>query len=690
MPPTEQAAPGGAARTAPPPSSPPVPSGTRAAPTAPGAARSACAPGCAPRTCSSTSRGRFVLDQCEDCAHTFQNPRLTAAGLDFYCRDLHEGLGPAAAERLLGRTGTARAARAAARALLPFGEPESWLDVGTGHALFPAVAGRSTRTPRSTGSTRARVVERAAADGHIEEAHRGPLTELALARPAGGRYDVVSMFHHLEHTPDPRAELRAARTALRPGGHLLIETADPECRSRPARPLVALAPPAAAPAPDAAAQPPRGAGGPRLHGRRRRTPRRARPVRPHGGARRCSSPARCPPRTPPWRARPAAALRSTACARHCCAPPPPAVAAARAADRLLAPAGPPHPLRQRLPHHRPQEPGPRVARPRDPDGPDGAAPPVPAPDAGASPPQLPAPGPPPPAARARTRRRTPRSAARVRRGSGGRRRWRARCRSPPRWTPRPRCGGVSRTASVSAATRSPQRALAAARPLARRPRRPPRPSRRSATATGSRSAAAARPRRAAARRSQVSAVRQEPGRRSRCALTRAAHSASPSRVPPVATYSTSGNASSRRSASTDLPDRAPPSTSVRRAARPATRVGTSPDRSSVVAVRHRPARPPPRAGAAARRPGGTSWSRWTATTSVAGPTAPDRPQPGQRVRPPHHVGEHHVVRRSSAAPSSPAGRRARRQVQQPLPVRAGHLVPRARRVHRPPPAPGAR
>ncbi len=36
------------------------------------------------------------------------------------------------------------------------------------------------------------------------------------------------MHHYLEHTRDPRAELAAARTALAPGGLLLIEVPDPE------------------------------------------------------------------------------------------------------------------------------------------------------------------------------------------------------------------------------------------------------------------------------------------------------------------------------------------------------------------------------------------------------------------------------------------------------------------------------
>jgi hypothetical protein len=37
------------------------------------------------------------------------------------------------------------------------------------------------------------------------------------------------MFHYLEHTTEPRAELRASFKVLRPGGYLLIEVPNPEC-----------------------------------------------------------------------------------------------------------------------------------------------------------------------------------------------------------------------------------------------------------------------------------------------------------------------------------------------------------------------------------------------------------------------------------------------------------------------------
>jgi len=161
--------------------------------------------------------GTFVVDECRDCAHAFQNPRLTAEGLAFYHQDLPEAPHPVAPRRH----------RAAARAMLRFPEPESWLDVGTGEGAFPAAAKRYFPYTAFDGVDTTRRVQKARASGHIEEAHRGRLTDERIVNSLHARYDVVSMFHHLEHTPDPREELRAALRALRPGGHLLIEVPDP-------------------------------------------------------------------------------------------------------------------------------------------------------------------------------------------------------------------------------------------------------------------------------------------------------------------------------------------------------------------------------------------------------------------------------------------------------------------------------
>ncbi|MFF3610950.1 class I SAM-dependent methyltransferase [Streptomyces sp. NPDC002580] len=173
--------------------------------------------------------GTFVVDECGDCAHAFQNPRLTAEGLAFYHRDLGENAHESLAERLLGARAATGRHLAAARAMLPFPEPESWLDVGTGHGHFPEAAKEVHPYTSFDGLDPTRRVERARAAGRVEEAHVGRLTDPPVIERLRARYDVVSMFHHLEHTPDPREELRAALALLRPGGHLLVEVPDPDC-----------------------------------------------------------------------------------------------------------------------------------------------------------------------------------------------------------------------------------------------------------------------------------------------------------------------------------------------------------------------------------------------------------------------------------------------------------------------------
>ncbi|MEU6365531.1 class I SAM-dependent methyltransferase [Streptomyces sp. NPDC046931] len=173
--------------------------------------------------------GAFGVDVCRDCSHVFRNPRPTAEELarhDSDAPDGHPGR-HRLAERLLGARASARRHRAAARALLPLVEPESWLDVGTGHGHFPEAAREIHPYTSFDGLDPTRRVHRACAAGRLEEAHRGHLTDPAILARLRSRYDVVSMLRHLEHTPDPRAELRAALTLLRPGGHLLVESAGP-------------------------------------------------------------------------------------------------------------------------------------------------------------------------------------------------------------------------------------------------------------------------------------------------------------------------------------------------------------------------------------------------------------------------------------------------------------------------------
>jgi SAM-dependent methyltransferase len=170
--------------------------------------------------------GQFTLDQCQCCGHIFQNPRLNPDGLSFYYRDFYDGLGEPVMHCIF--SASADSYRSRAGAVKPFAAPQSWLDVGTGHGHFCIVARETWPQTAFDGLDLADGIELAQRRGWVRRGHRGMFA--ALAPDLAGAYDVVSMFHYLEHTPDPQLELEAARTVLRPGGHLLIDVPDPESR----------------------------------------------------------------------------------------------------------------------------------------------------------------------------------------------------------------------------------------------------------------------------------------------------------------------------------------------------------------------------------------------------------------------------------------------------------------------------
>jgi SAM-dependent methyltransferase len=173
--------------------------------------------------------GRFVLERCTSCGFVFQNPRLSLAGLSFYYKDFYDGLGESLLESVF--SSGPRTYRARADMVAKVTTPTRWLDVGAGHGHFCSAARVVFPNTRFDGLDLSESIEDAERRRWVEKGIRGLFPEVAAKlRDEGGAYDVVSMSHYLEHTLDPRAEIKAAARVLTDDGYLFIELPDPESK----------------------------------------------------------------------------------------------------------------------------------------------------------------------------------------------------------------------------------------------------------------------------------------------------------------------------------------------------------------------------------------------------------------------------------------------------------------------------
>ena len=157
------------------------------------------------------------VSQCSACQVYFRNPRPTQAEI---ARSYDTG-GTFDAWQ---EEETSRAAMWERRVSLVrrFQARGRLLDVGTGDGHF-------LETARTTGfevtGTEVSVAGASYARARGFDIHLGQVTDLALPSAS---FDVATIWHVLEHVPDPRAVLQKVHSLLRPGGTLVVAVPNEE------------------------------------------------------------------------------------------------------------------------------------------------------------------------------------------------------------------------------------------------------------------------------------------------------------------------------------------------------------------------------------------------------------------------------------------------------------------------------
>jgi 2-polyprenyl-3-methyl-5-hydroxy-6-metoxy-1,4-benzoquinol methylase len=168
---------------------------------------------------------RFEIDCCTACGLAFALPRPSEEELvKFYTSDYFSH--PGASEKLIGYSDYAGMGELNARAMWrTFRDeiaapdlPKSLLDVGAATGGFIDEARKDGWT--TEGVELSEEAARIAREEFGVTVHHGDVFSPALA---GRRFDVVTMWHVLEHCIDPLGVLRQARSLLAPGGMLFVE-----------------------------------------------------------------------------------------------------------------------------------------------------------------------------------------------------------------------------------------------------------------------------------------------------------------------------------------------------------------------------------------------------------------------------------------------------------------------------------
>jgi SAM-dependent methyltransferase len=154
----------------------------------------------------------YNLYRCEACGYVFDNPRPTLEALvSFYSKPGKYDswvVAEAARERLWKRR---------LKKLVPYRTPGNLLDIGTGIGQFLHLARQFFREVHGTEVSQSAV--RVAKEKYALDIFHGTVEELDLTDSS---FDNVTLFHVLEHVPDPSALVQRCSRLLKDQGTLVV------------------------------------------------------------------------------------------------------------------------------------------------------------------------------------------------------------------------------------------------------------------------------------------------------------------------------------------------------------------------------------------------------------------------------------------------------------------------------------
>jgi SAM-dependent methyltransferase len=172
----------------------------------------------------------FRFSRCGDCRLVFLNPRVAPEALGaYYGPDYLPYRGAGAwgrwaplVERAMHAMDARRVALVRRQAAAPVGQATRVLDVGCGRPTFLAALRAATGCEAVGVDFSDEGWRREPERWRGLELHEGELAEAPLEGP----FDVVTMWHYLEHDYDPAGALRRLRALAAPGARIVIEVPD--------------------------------------------------------------------------------------------------------------------------------------------------------------------------------------------------------------------------------------------------------------------------------------------------------------------------------------------------------------------------------------------------------------------------------------------------------------------------------